>query len=58
MAAPEPSPPPARLVRATVAFAGVVGFTALSQAVGVERAYLAVTGCRPGGSGPIRSGPW
>ncbi len=40
-----PHPPSARVVRATVAFAGVAGFTALSLEIGAERAYLAVTGC-------------
>ena len=33
-----------RLVRATVCFASVAGFTALSEALGVERAYGIVTG--------------
>ncbi|RIK95889.1 MAG: hypothetical protein DCC71_22925, partial [Proteobacteria bacterium] len=39
------SAPAARAIRATVAFVGVAGFSALSRAVGAERAYLAVTGC-------------
>ncbi len=42
---PGSHPLEARVVRATVAFVGIAGFTALSQAVGAERAYLAVTGC-------------
>jgi len=36
--------PRARLARATVMFADVVGFTALSESLGAERAYFAVMG--------------
>ncbi len=41
---PAASPPTARITRATVLFADVVGFTELSEDVGPERAYFAVTG--------------
>ena len=37
--------PTARRVRATVMFATLSGFTALSETLGTERAYLIVTGC-------------
>ncbi len=37
--------PGARLIHATVAFADIVGFTALSERLGPERAYRAVTEC-------------
>jgi class 3 adenylate cyclase/tetratricopeptide (TPR) repeat protein/ABC-type cobalamin transport system ATPase subunit len=37
--------PAARLTRATVMFADIVGFTALTERAGAENAYLVVTGC-------------
>ncbi|HEY2389447.1 MAG TPA: adenylate/guanylate cyclase domain-containing protein [Candidatus Binatia bacterium] len=38
------NPPRARVTRATVIFADVVGFTELTERIGPERAYFAVTG--------------
>ena len=42
---PSTAAPAARRVRATVMFASLSGFTALSEKLGTERAYLIVTGC-------------
>ena len=41
----EDSLPSAQLTHATVMFADILGFTALSESAGVERAYLVVTDC-------------